>query len=185
MDIECKLKREGGTHVDMGAEKYHFAPRVDGAHVATVTNEAHQERFLSITEAYRLYRGAAASAPIDKPVTVTAQPASDAVPALLESTVHPAVFEIHGKTYSRSDVAAMAHQASGLDDDAWNALSDEARADLIDEQLDKLEADTNGDGTVDQSEERAALVAEYEAKFSKKPNGRMSVAKIREALAAQ
>jgi hypothetical protein len=58
MLIESKIKRDGGTHVTIDTTAYHFAPQDDGAHVATVTDEAHQDRFLSITEGYRVYRGA-------------------------------------------------------------------------------------------------------------------------------
>lgn len=107
MDIECKLKRDGGSIIPLGDVTYHFAPREDGAHVATVEDEAHQERFLSITEAYRLYRGDAPS------------------------------------------------------------------------------ADAGDDTPADTSEERAALAAEYKARFGKAPASRLSAAKIREALAAQ
>jgi hypothetical protein len=56
MKIECKLKRPGGTHVTLGGVKYHFAPQADGAHVADVADEAHQDRLLGIAEAYRVYR---------------------------------------------------------------------------------------------------------------------------------
>jgi hypothetical protein len=55
--IECKLIREGGSFIPMGDIEYHFAPQPDGAHVALVENEEHADRFLSITEGYRLYRG--------------------------------------------------------------------------------------------------------------------------------
>lgn len=59
--IECKLIREGGTIVPLDGIEYHFAPQADGAHVALVENEDHADRFLSITEGYRLYRGAVAA----------------------------------------------------------------------------------------------------------------------------
>ncbi len=192
MDIECKLKREGGSLIPLDNVTYHFAPREDGAHVAAVTIEAHQERFLSITEAYRLYRGSAAAlepaaAPVDNPSVAPAQaPAADTgIEILLGSSTHPATFDIHGKTWQLGDVVVLAQKASGLDVAEWNELEEETRASLIDDELDKLEADTNGDGTVDQSEERAALAAEYKAKFGKAPASRLSAAKIREALAAQ
>jgi hypothetical protein len=59
--IECKIIREGGSIIPMGDVEYHFAPRADGAHVAEVENEEHADRFLSITEGYRLYRGEVAA----------------------------------------------------------------------------------------------------------------------------
>lgn len=57
--IECKLIREGGTFASIGTTEYHFAPQADGAHVAHVEDDEHVDRFLSITDGYRLYRGAA------------------------------------------------------------------------------------------------------------------------------
>lgn len=185
MDIECKLKREGGTHVDIEAVKYHFAPRADGAHVAAVASEAHQDLFLAIPEAYRVYRGkAAAPAPVTAPVIAPALAPVQPAPTtdiLLGSSVHPASFDINGKTYALGDIVALAQAGSGLDAKEWNELEDESRADLIDEQLDKL---NGGDGEPDQSEERAALAAEYREKFGKAPHGKWNAAKIREQLAA-
>jgi hypothetical protein len=110
MQIECKIKRDGGSHVTIGNTEYHFAPQEDGAHVATVTDEGHQDRFLGITEGYKLYRPG-------KPAQV--------------------------------------------------------------------EGDLDGDGDADNADERLALVAQYEAKFGKKPHARMSAAKLREALAEE
>lgn len=55
MLIECTLIRDGGTHADIDGTDYHFVPQKDGAHVAEVANDEHAQRFLSITEAYRLY----------------------------------------------------------------------------------------------------------------------------------
>ncbi len=59
MKIECILKREGGTHVKIGKTDYHFEPQADGAHVADVPDDEHAQRFLSIGEAYKIYRGEA------------------------------------------------------------------------------------------------------------------------------
>lgn len=56
MKIECKNKREGGSLIDIGGTEYHFKPQADGAHVADVAYEEHVERFLSIPEAYCIYR---------------------------------------------------------------------------------------------------------------------------------
>jgi hypothetical protein len=206
MDIECKLKREGGSHVPIDNVTYHFVPLPDGAHVAAVASEAHQDRFLGIPEAYRVYRGKEqpASTPVvtktysDGVKATGPGPLPDLSPAilpisgahvggplLLGSSVHPASFDIHGKTWSLGDVVALTHRESGLDAAEWNELAEETRADLIDEQLDRLNADLNGDGVVDQSEERAALAAKYKDKFGKAPHHKWAAAKIREALDAQ
>lgn len=111
MQIECILKREGGTKTAIGEIEYHFAPQADGAHVADVENEDHQDRFLAISEGYRLYRP--------------------------------------GKTKAVETV-----------------IEDEVLA-------------------TEQEEERASLVAQYEAKFGKKPHYKASIEKIREALEAE
>ncbi|HEX5362340.1 MAG TPA: hypothetical protein VFW49_14835 [Fluviicoccus sp.] len=176
MKIECKLRRQGGTHVELEGIKYHFAPQPDGAHVADVLKDAHQDRFLSISEGYRLYRGTEQPAPQedtsqDKPVT------------LLGSSVHSTSYEINGKTYALGDVVAMAQANSGMSAEEWNELSDDGRHDLIDEQLDQLAADTNGDGTVDNAEELAALREEYKAKFGRAPHPSMKAASIKAKLA--
>lgn len=55
--IECKLIRKGGTRAEVGGTEYWFQPCTDGAHVADIEDNDHADRFLSITEGYRLYRG--------------------------------------------------------------------------------------------------------------------------------
>jgi hypothetical protein len=112
--IECKLHRAGGSIIPLDGIEYHFAPQADGSHVANVENEEHIDRFLSITEAYRLYRGAVAA---------------PAAPA--EATAAP-----------------------------------EAQAD-------------SGD------DERAALVAQFEALYGETPHARTGVKKLREMIAAK
>lgn len=189
MDIECKLKRTGGTRTSIETAEYHFAPRDDGAHVADVTIEAHVDRFLAISEGYCLYRGSAAApkAEVTKATKAVPAPVVEAAPEpevviLLGSSTHPAGFEIHGKTYALGDVVVLAQTASGLDAKEWNELEEDSRADLIDEELDKL----NGAGQNAQPDEaavRADLVAQYQAKFGTKPHYKLSVEKLRAKLA--
>lgn len=50
MIIELKIKREGGSVVTMGGETYRFEPDQIGRHVAEVTDEEHEKRFLSIPQ---------------------------------------------------------------------------------------------------------------------------------------
>ena len=54
MLIESRIRRSGGTPIPMGDEVYHFAPDDEGRHVCDVTNKAHIQRFLSITEGFCL-----------------------------------------------------------------------------------------------------------------------------------
>lgn len=58
MKIECKLKRDGGSKIDLDNTEYHFAPGADGAHVAEVEDDEHVARFLAIPEGYRIYKAA-------------------------------------------------------------------------------------------------------------------------------
>ena len=75
MKIECKLKREGGSTIDIGGVAYEFKPQADGAHVADVGNKEHAERFLSIPEAYGIY---AAGKPVSvAPAPVVEEPAAE------------------------------------------------------------------------------------------------------------
>lgn len=71
MQIECTLIRNGGTHAEIDGTDYHFAPQDDGAHVCEVENPEHAQRFLSITEAYRIYAPA-------KPVAKKGKKAAEA-----------------------------------------------------------------------------------------------------------
>lgn len=178
MQIESKIKRNGGTHIPMGTVTYHFAPLADGAHVAEVLDEAHQDRFLSISEGFRLYR--------------PGQPAA-AAEVLLGSSEHPASFSIGGKDYALGDIVALAHKSSGLDATEWNELDESTRADMIDEQLDKLEAAATPPAPPvpvsevpppsDADNERVLLAAQYKEKTGRAPHHTWSSEKIREELA--
>lgn len=66
-NVECKIIREGGTRAEIGGIEYHFAPLPDGAHVCAVENAAHADRFLEISDAYRLYRGTCTPAAVTRP----------------------------------------------------------------------------------------------------------------------
>lgn len=103
---------------------------------------------------------------------------------LYGSTVHPTEIDLgEGRTIMLGDLVQKAFEQSGKSTDEWNALADGERNDLIEAMSDTLKADTNNDGVVDNAEERAALVKNYEAKFGKKPHGKWTVARIREELA--
>jgi hypothetical protein len=186
--IESKLRRVGGSIIPLGGIDYHFKPYPDGAHVCEVANEDHADRFLSITEGFKLYRGegvpadgsAAAPAPalIDQPVTVTA-----AAPEILLGGDFPASFDIHGKTYALGDVVAAAHAASGLSVEAWNALPEDERDGKIEAELDRIDA--AGEQAASTEDERAALVAQYTALYGEAPHARTGVKKLRELIAAK
>jgi hypothetical protein len=55
MRIESIIQRSNGTHVTLGGVSYHFRPRKKGgAHTCIVNDKQHIQRFLSITEGYRI-----------------------------------------------------------------------------------------------------------------------------------
>lgn len=56
MQIESIIKRPRGTFVNIEGTRYAFVPETEGGpHVAEVENPRHIERFLSITEGYRVF----------------------------------------------------------------------------------------------------------------------------------
>lgn len=191
MQIEHLIKREGGSVHEIGGTEYHFAPLDDGAHVAEVTNPDHQDRFLSISEGFRIYRPGRKDTAAPAPAHETHKPVST---ALLGSDVHPSTFDIGGQAIALGDVVRAAFARSGVDVDSWNAFTAEQRHGLIDAELDALAAAAEADDApLDGSEpvpaqaaapaaledERAALAAAYEAKFGKKPHHKLSLDKLR------
>lgn len=140
MKIECKLKRQGGSHVTLGTTNYHFAPDADDAHVCDVTDEAHQDRFLSIPEGYRLYRKGQVAATIaqwqPKPV---AAPVPVVSPAERESLKFPDTFTIGDAEHTLADVIAATRAANDLDEDLWGDLTVEEQSAKIEAQLDAMQ----------------------------------------------
>ncbi|WRQ05513.1 DNA polymerase [Ralstonia phage AhaGv] len=177
MQIECILKRQGGTKVTLEGVEYHFAPLEDAAHVAEVESEPHVKRLLSIDEAYRPYRPASATG---TPQTVVPTNKLAAPPPfLLGSDVHPAVIDLgDSRTVQLGEVVARAHAASGLTVEQWNALDADARHAQIDAMLDTM-ADE-----MPQAPDRTALAEQYKVKFGKAPHGKWTVETIQQKLAS-
>lgn len=189
MKIVSKIKRRNGHSVTLGDTAYKFLPP---DYAAEVSEKAHIERFLSIPEGYGIADDQTQE-PAPQP-----QKQNDAPAELLGSELHPASFEIGGKIIEQSVVVAMA--AGDRTPEEWNALSEGERADLIDDQLDKLaestegtedgdtategatddqlEGDLNGDGNLDREE----LAKLYEAKFGKRPHGKWTAERISDEL---
>lgn len=73
MLIECKLKRQGGSKVDIGGIVYHFKPNTNDPgdpHLCDVKDKLHAQRFLGIAEGYCLPGDA--PEPTPEPVVSTA-----------------------------------------------------------------------------------------------------------------
>lgn len=192
MKIECTIKRAGGTKDTIDGTEYHFAPLVDGCHVADVLHKGHAGRFLSIAEAYQLYDGSApVAAPViakdPEPAVAPVQEPATGLQILLGSNDHPATFDIAGKAYQLGDIVRLAFEASGMTTDEWNAQDDDTRASQIDEQLDALEGDggeTKPEQKLQDAADRAELVEQYTAKFGKAPKASMKNDTLRTKLAA-
>ena len=183
MKIQSILIRHGGTRADLDGIEYHFEPLADGAHVADVAREDHIDRFLGIPEAYKVYHGELS--PTGKPTPVGAAVAQTAEPKkaregsfLMGSDQHASQYEIGGQTYALGDVVRLAFAASGLSEDEWNELDEDDRAAKIDIALDDL-----ADKAEAKTDERAALVEQYVAKFGKKPHHAASIDTIKAKLA--
>ena len=167
MNIQCKLIREGGTRAEVFGVEYHFIPQEDGSHVAVVENDAHVERFLSIPEAYGIYKGAAEVKTAD-PVKLFEPKIAPKVEdepdiELAGSDEHPESFEINGSTYTLQQIVRIAYDESGMDAAEWNELTPESRAARLDTVLDNI-ADAANDPTIDE------LRAAYKEKFGKNPH---------------
>lgn len=145
MKIECKLRRNGGSRIELGGIEYHFEPLKDGAHVAEVENEAHIDRLLEIGEAYRVYHGE--DAPEGKPQTVAAAVGLAVNPELKPkegtflngSNSHASQYTIGEATYTLGDIVRKTYEASQLSEDDWNELDEEDRAARIDITLDNMQ----------------------------------------------
>lgn len=80
MLLECKIRRQGGTTVDLPNEDgsttaYHFKPldptRADSPHVADVADMAHLSRFISAApETYVPFEGKAPKVDLPKPAAI-------------------------------------------------------------------------------------------------------------------
>lgn len=79
MQIESIIRRKNGTTVVLDNIEYHFNSAVaEGPHVATVENDDHAQRFLSIKEGFKIYRAAANPPKADDSVGNDIEPEQDA-----------------------------------------------------------------------------------------------------------
>jgi len=190
MKIECIAHRDGGSKVDIDSIEYHFEPLADGCHVADVPDVKHQDRFLSLGEGYRLYRGELA--PVGKSVKLSLAVANDPTDirrqyskiaaVLYGSDVHEALYTIADQQIQLGEIVSKAFEASGLTPEDWNALEAEDRHARIDIALDDMADALDAAPVADESDERTALVAQYTEKFGKAPHYRLSIEKIKAAI---
>ena len=174
MKIQCILNREGGTVVDIGGIEYHFEPVADGAHVAEVSEEAHIDRFLSISDAYNVYHGD--ETPTGEPKVIgesTPAPApqsediKDRAP-LAGSEQLPPQFEIGDRVVTQLEAVKIAFEASGLTSDEWNDLGDDERAAKIEIALDEMADEADEGAGEGETKEETPETPEAPAPAAKK-----------------
>lgn len=133
--IECILKRDGGTKIDLGGMTYHFAPDPEGRHVAMVADPDHISRLLSIPEGYRLPRAStsiaaqtAVSAPIGA-VAPTPAPIQTTVPKVeVEQVKLPA--DDNGEGEGEGQSQGESAEAEQADTGALDSMSKEQLAEV-------------------------------------------------------
>lgn len=135
MKIESVIRRPQGTKVELDNVLYHFKPEGedDPRHVADVKRDEHIRTFLSIPEGYRPLEGEKVSASLQKQI--------DEDTELKGSTVHAAVYEIHGEKVDLDSLVLMAFDDSGLSREEWNELDDQKRYVYLDKTLASLKGE--------------------------------------------
>lgn len=134
MKIESLIRRQNGTKVELDNVLYHFKPEgEDPRHVADVNRDEHIRTFLSITEGYQPFEGEKVSKSLQKQI--------DEENELKGSTVHAAVYDIHGEKVDLDSLVLMAFDDSGLTREEWNALDDQKRYVYLDKTLASLKGE--------------------------------------------
>jgi len=120
MIIECRLKRPGGSDIDIDGVVYEFRPNQKEQHVCEVENEVHAQRFLSIVEAYKI-----PGAPDSKPlVTSVVESSEGPSTALDDDAVKTFLVEELGIENPEDEEELIAYGDEVLGIDVANATSD-------------------------------------------------------------
>lgn len=132
MLIQCILKREGGTQVQMEEVVYHFKPTPrDPRHLAEVLIQAHAERFLAISEGYRMADGQMLAKKVEEPENLEGR--------LFLSTAHASQFELaDGSMVSLFELTEHAYRESAMTLYEWNNQEDESLYEALDQALKEL-----------------------------------------------
>ncbi|ARV77114.1 hypothetical protein SKUL_15 [Pseudomonas phage Skulduggery] len=134
LTIESIIKRSGGTQVTLDEKLYHFKPTPeDPRHLAEVLIIAHAERFLAISEGFRLVAGT---------MPVEGQENMEYTPGVRTSVSHAAQFEIGDSFITLQDLTEYAFRESGLSVKEWNAQDDQDLHEALDFALEELKVDS-------------------------------------------
>lgn len=199
MKLECKIKRSGGTDVDLlDGSKVQFRPidatRADSPHIAEVTASQAQALFRADANVYVVFDENAPRVQLAPPSPPPPAPKQEPA-ALMGSSTLPAHIDLGaGKMVPLGEVVRAAFEASGLTTDQWNNL-DHAQRDakltaLIEaaripppppaasseapSTAGESAADTNGDGALSVRELKAGIA-----------DGTLTQERIRELMAAE
>lgn len=139
MKIQSLIKREPFTVVELDGTTYEFKPDELGRQIADVAKRDHADLLLAIPEGYRAMDENAQAA-AEKRLEKILDDAPPAAPVeLLTSLTHPAILDLGGDTsLSIIDATEQAQARSGLSREAWNAQSDEQRAQATDDYLNEI-----------------------------------------------
>ena len=126
MNIECLLKRPGGTRIALGGTAYHFKPDDLDRHVASVENPDHSKLLLGITEGYRsLDPLPPAQVTLADALAILRQQFPDAdLSKIVGYTAEPAPAETEAVAAVDAATEAVAADA-GKDDGAFADMSDD------------------------------------------------------------
>ena len=134
LTIESIIQRSGGTQVTLDEKLYHFKPTPeDPRHLAEVLIVAHAERFLAISEGFRLVAGT---------MPVEGQENMEYTPGVRTSVSHAAQFEIGDSFITLQDLTEYAFRESGLSVKEWNAQDDQDLHESLDFALQELRIDS-------------------------------------------
>lgn len=187
MKIECLLKRENGTQVELDDDIYDFQPNDKNEHIAEVSKKGHIDTLLAIP-VYKEH-GKAGAKTVNKTAPPPPPPADTPLQGLDWTPVDNPYGD--GKSVTTAELVNQAFAMSGLSEAEWNALPRETVAEKLIVELDLLTDNTPPAPTepddkeyVPPADELVALRAE--AKALKIPSAHLLGAeKLKAAIAAK
>lgn len=142
MKLECKLRRAGGTDVDLPPHIIQFRPldptRADSPHVAEVDEETAARLMAADGNVYVPYRAGQPAAKLPPPPLP-----KEPQPFLYGSSTLPAQVDLgNGMTMPLGEVVKQAYAASGLSMDEWNGMEEAARDDYLNRLIAAVRSDS-------------------------------------------
>jgi len=186
--LECKIKRVGGTDVDLPPHTVQFRPldptRADSPHVAEVAPEVAARLMAADHRVYVPYDGKAPAATLPAPKAPPAAPPPKQV-VLLGSNTLPALVDLGvGAPVPLGTVVQEAFRASGLSEDEWNELTEDARDDYLHRLIDAVRPAQANEAKAETSAEPAATQPATTEPADTNANGVLSVRELKDGIKA-